>query len=72
MEGRTYKSNDSQMPLMDLAVKYCLKKDTLSHLRREKDTKSNKKIWEKLNEAKGKNNTRRLKQCSLSFNSMQT
>ena len=26
MEGRSYKSNDSQMPLMDLAVKYCLKK----------------------------------------------
>ena len=44
MEGRSYKSNDSQMPLMDLAVKYCLKKDTLSHLRREKNTKSNKKI----------------------------
>ena len=47
MEGRSYKSNDSQMPLMDLAVKYCLKKDTLSHLRREKKYQKQQKDMRK-------------------------
>ena len=55
-----------------LSCQILLVKDILSHLRTGKNTKSNKKIWEKWDEAKSKNNTRRLKQYSLSFNSIQT
>ena len=52
MEGRSYKSNDSQMPLMDLAVKYCLKKISYHTSEQEKTPKATKR-YEK-NEMKQK------------------
>ena len=57
--------------MMDLAVKYCLKKISYRTSEQEKTPKATKR-YEKNEMKKGKNNTRRLKQCSLSFNSMQT
>ena len=52
MGERSYQSNDSQMPLMDLAVKYCLKKISYHTSEQEKTPKATKR-YEK-NEMKQK------------------